>query len=140
MKQFTIASDDIKSNAVLKFAKTYRAQELRSGIAFFQMIGSVHDTLIKYAVRESKHVAGFMDQDFAASVQQKLLVTFCSFFPIKCWVVTGKTKHADPFSQGCLPKNEIPRRMGIKVFIHWASGFVVNPEALSHPHFKQAKD
>jgi hypothetical protein len=49
-EEVTVTINDIKSNSELKLSKTDQAKVNRPGVALLQMVGSVHDTIKKYAV------------------------------------------------------------------------------------------
>src|SRR6266478_3533253 len=67
-------------------------------------------------MREAEHVTGLVREHLAAPAQQKCLVTGRTRFAIKCRIVPGKAVNTDTVAQRRLPKDEIPRRLRVKVF------------------------
>ena len=51
-KELTITVNHIEANAELKLAKADRAKMHWPSIALLKVVGSVHDTIEKYAVRQ----------------------------------------------------------------------------------------
>ncbi len=67
-------------------------------------------------MREAEHVAGLVREHFAAPPQQERLIILRARFAIKRRIVSGETVNADAIAQRSLPEDEIPRRLGIKIF------------------------
>ena len=79
------------------------------------MIGTIQDALEEYAMLQREHVAHLVDEHFTASPQQDLLKVLVSFLTVKGWIVASKAKYSDAFARGGLPKDEIPRGIGIQI-------------------------
>src|SRR5437588_10417698 len=65
---------------------------------------------------EAEHVAGLVREHLAASAQQEHVVSSSARFTIKGRIVAGEAINTNAVAERCLPEDEIPRRLRVKVF------------------------
>src|SRR5262249_3542335 len=105
---------DVETNAVVQLSQIYGTEVKRTSIAFIQVIGSIHQTVKKDAVLDSKEVGGFMCQNLATPAQYKH-VPIRSLDSIKIRVIPREAKHSNAVVQRSFTENEVPRWRGVEI-------------------------
>ena len=65
---------------------------------------------------QTEHVSGFMREHLAASAQQENVVSGRARFTVKGRIVAGEAINTNAVAERCLSENEIPGRLGVKIF------------------------
>src|SRR5438552_3882881 len=89
LAKFLIVLHHIEPDAPLKLPQANGTKMHWTAVAFFQMIGSIHHAFEIDAMREAKHVRGFVREHFRAPAKQQLLIIAASWLAVEGGVVAG---------------------------------------------------
>jgi hypothetical protein len=99
---------DVETDTVLKLAQTYGAEVERPGIAFLQMVGSIHTALEEYAMMETEHMPCLMGEHPAAALEEYFSVIGIAPLPVERGIIACEAVHADALGERGLAEDKIP--------------------------------